>query len=77
VELRKLILVLPFIEQELELPFPGTNTNYSWRMMGICFRDECDSGWAWSLRENDMHKKGYFDGTTYDGNSLFLSVRRN
>jgi hypothetical protein len=28
-ELRKLILVLPFIEQELELPFPGTNTNYT------------------------------------------------
>jgi hypothetical protein len=53
----------------------GTNT-ISWRMMGIFASGMSDSGWAWSAGKR-YAQEGYFDGTTYDGNSLFLSVRRN
>lgn len=55
----------------------GTNTNYSWRMMGIFASGMSDSGWALVISAGKRYaQEGYFDGTTYDGNSLFLSVEK-
>jgi hypothetical protein len=39
-------------------------------MMGIFASGMSDSGWAWSAGKR-YAQEGYFDGTTYDGNSLF------
>ncbi|WP_339919214.1 TonB-dependent receptor [uncultured Flavobacterium sp.] len=55
----------------------GTNTNYSWRMMGTFASGMSDSGWALVISAGRRYaQEGYFDGTTYDGNSLFLSVEK-
>jgi hypothetical protein len=55
----------------------GTNTNYSWRMMGTFASGMSDSGWALVISAGKRYaQEGYFDGTTYDGNSLFLSVEK-
>ena len=55
----------------------GTNTNYSWRMMGTFASGMSDSGWAFVISAGKRYaEEGYFEGTTYDGNSLFLSVEK-
>ena len=55
----------------------GTNTNYSWRMMGTFASGMSDSGWALVISAGKRYaQEGYFEGTTYDGNSLFLSVEK-
>jgi hypothetical protein len=43
-------------------------------MMGIFASGMSDSGWPTGLAGKRYAQEGYFDGTTYDGNSLFLSV---
>lgn len=50
----------------------GTNTNYSGRMMGIFASGMNNSGWAFVVSAGKRYAdEGYFEGTTYDGNSLF------
>ncbi|WP_413999688.1 carboxypeptidase-like regulatory domain-containing protein [Flavobacterium sp. W1B] len=55
----------------------GTNTNYSWRMMGTYASGMTKNGWAYVVSAGKRYaNEGYFEGTTYDGNSLFLSVEK-
>jgi hypothetical protein len=55
----------------------GTNTNYSWRTMGTFASGMGNSGWAFVVSAGKrLAQEGYFEGTTYDGNSLFISVER-
>jgi hypothetical protein len=55
----------------------GTNTNYSWRMMGTYASGMSNSGWAYVISAGKRYaREGHFEGTTYDGNSLFLSVEK-
>lgn len=55
----------------------GTNTNYNWRMMGTFASGMSNSGWAFVVSAGKRYaEEGYFEGTTYDGNSLFLSVEK-
>lgn len=55
----------------------GTNTNYSARMMGTFASGMSNSGWAFVVSAGKRYaEEGYFEGTTYDGNSLFLSVEK-
>jgi hypothetical protein len=47
-------------------------------MMGIFASGMNSSGWAFVVSAGKRYAdEGYFEGTTYDGNSLFLSVERN
>jgi hypothetical protein len=43
-------------------------------MMGIFASGMNSSGWAVVSAGKRYADEGYFEGTTYDGNSLFLSV---
>jgi hypothetical protein len=55
----------------------GTNTNYRGRIMGIFASGMNSSGWAFVVSAGKRYAdEGYFEGTTYDGNSLFLSVEK-
>ncbi|MES2239544.1 MAG: TonB-dependent receptor [Bacteroidota bacterium] len=55
----------------------GTNTNYSWRMMATYASGMSNSGWSYVVSAGKRYaQEGYFDGTTYDANSLFLSVEK-
>ena len=55
----------------------GTNTNYRGRMMGTFASGMSNSGWAFVVSAGKRYaEEGYFEGTTYDGNSLFLSVEK-
>jgi hypothetical protein len=55
----------------------GTNTNYSWRTMGTYASGMGSSGWALVVSAGKrLAQEGYFEGTTYDGNSLFMSVEK-
>jgi hypothetical protein len=55
----------------------GTNTNYSGRIMAIFASGMSNKGWAFVVSAGKRYAtEGYFEGTTYDGNSLFLSVEK-
>ena len=59
------------------ISFSGTNTNYSWRMMGTYASGMNDKGWAFAISAGKrLATEGYFEGTNYDANSLFLSVEK-
>ncbi|MFE3848317.1 carboxypeptidase-like regulatory domain-containing protein [Flavobacterium sp. LB3P45] len=59
------------------ISFSGTNTNYSWRMMGTYASGMNDKGWAFAISAGKrLAFEGYFEGTNYDANSLFLSVEK-
>lgn len=59
------------------ISFSGTNTNYSWRMMGTYASGMSDKGWAFVVSAGKrLATEGYFEGTNYDANSLFLSVEK-
>ncbi|MFE3872254.1 TonB-dependent receptor [Flavobacterium sp. ZS1P70] len=59
------------------ISFSGTNTNYSWRMMGTYASGMNDKGWAFVISAGKrLATEGYFEGTNYDANSLFLSVEK-
>jgi hypothetical protein len=65
--LRKSIPALPFIEQEQELLFRPTHYRYDIFASGMN-----SSGWAFVVSAGKRYAdEGYFEGTTYDGNSLF------
>ena len=55
----------------------GTNTNYSWRMMGTHASGMNKDGWAFVVSASRRWaEEGYFDGTDYGANSLFASVEK-
>lgn len=55
----------------------GTNTNYSWRVMGTHASGMDKDGWAFVVSASRRWAdEGYFDGTDYGANSLFASVEK-
>ena len=55
----------------------GTNTNYSWRMMGTVASGLSKDGWAYVISASRRWaQEGYFEGTDYSANSLFASVEK-
>jgi hypothetical protein len=59
------------------ISFSGTNTNYSWRMMGTYASGMNNKGWAFVVSAGKrLAIEGYFEGTNYDANSAFLSVEK-
>lgn len=59
------------------ITFSGTNTNYSWRTMGTYASGMGSSGWAFVISAGKrLAQEGYFEGTTYDANSFFMSVEK-
>ncbi|UQD55526.1 carboxypeptidase-like regulatory domain-containing protein [Flavobacterium sp. K5-23] len=59
------------------ITFSGTNTNYSWRMMGTHASGMNSRGWAYVVSAGKrMAQEGYFEGTSYDANSFFISIEK-
>ncbi|SHI42667.1 TonB-dependent receptor [Flavobacterium terrae] len=59
------------------ISFAGTNTNYSWRMMGTHASGVNKDGWAYVISAGRRWaNEGYFDGTNYSANSFFASVEK-
>lgn len=59
------------------ISFSGTNTNYSWRTMGTYASGMRADGWAYVISgSRRWAQEGYFDGTDYSANSLFLSLEK-
>lgn len=57
--------------------FAGTNTNYSWRMMGTYASGMDKNGWAFVISAGRRWaEEGYFEGTDYSANSVFASVEK-
>ncbi|WP_396161809.1 carboxypeptidase-like regulatory domain-containing protein [Flavobacterium sp.] len=55
----------------------GTNTNYSWRLMGTHASGINKDGWAFVVSASRRWaQEGYFEGTDYAANSLFASVEK-
>jgi hypothetical protein len=59
------------------ISFSGTNTNYSWRMMGTYASGMNKDGWAYVISAGRRWAdEGYFEGTDYSANSFFASVEK-
>lgn len=59
------------------ITFSGTNTNYNWRTMATYASGMNSKGWAIVVSAGKRKaQEGYFEGTSYDGNSLFMSVEK-
>ena len=59
------------------ITFSGTNTNYTLRMMATYASGRSNSGWAYVVSAGKRYaQEGYFDSTTYDGNSFFTSIEK-
>ncbi len=59
------------------LSFLNTNTNYNFRMMGTMASGMNTDGWAYTISAGRRWAhNGYFEGTTYDANSLFAAVEK-
>ncbi|TRX02040.1 carboxypeptidase-like regulatory domain-containing protein [Flavobacterium gawalongense] len=59
------------------ISFSGTNTNYSWRMMGTYASGMNTRGWALVVSAGKRWaQESYFEGTNYDANSGFISVEK-
>ncbi|MFV8465860.1 carboxypeptidase-like regulatory domain-containing protein [Flavobacterium sp. LB1P62] len=59
------------------ISFSGTNTNYSWRMMGTYASGMNAQGWAFVISAGKRWaQEGYFEGTNYDANSAFISLEK-
>lgn len=59
------------------ISFSGTNTNYSWRMMGTYASGMNTRGWAFVVSAGKRWaQEGYFEGTNYDASSAFISVEK-
>ena len=57
--------------------FSGTNTNYSWRMMGTTASGMRKDGWAYIISAGRRWaEEAYFEGTNYAANSFFASVEK-
>jgi hypothetical protein len=59
------------------LSFSGTNTNYSWRMMGTYASGMNSKGWAFVVSAGTRWaEEGYFEGTNYNALAGFISVEK-
>lgn len=59
------------------ISFSGTNTNYSWRMMGTHASGMQTNGWAYVVSAGRRWaEEGYFEGTDYAATSLFASIEK-
>ncbi|WP_159799196.1 carboxypeptidase-like regulatory domain-containing protein [Flavobacterium sp. MK4S-17] len=59
------------------ISFSGTNTNYSWRMMGTHASGMDENGFAYVISASRRWaQEGYFEGTDYSANSFFASVEK-
>ncbi|HLP63225.1 carboxypeptidase-like regulatory domain-containing protein [Flavobacterium sp.] len=59
------------------ISFSGTNTNYTGRVMGTHVSGMNTNGWAFVVSASRRWaEEGYFEGTDYDANSLFVSVEK-
>ena len=59
------------------ISFSGTNTNYSWRTMATHASGLNSRGLAYVVSAGKRWaQEGYFEGTNYDANSLFISVEK-
>lgn len=57
--------------------FAGTNTNYNGRVMGTVASGMRNDGWAYTVSASRRFaENGYFEGTTYNANSLFASIEK-
>ncbi|MEN9322843.1 MAG: hypothetical protein RL699_623 [Bacteroidota bacterium] len=57
--------------------YGATNTNYTGRVMGITASGMRKDGWAYAISASRRFaNEGYFQGTTYNANSLFATVER-
>ncbi|WP_294821510.1 TonB-dependent receptor [uncultured Flavobacterium sp.] len=59
------------------ISFSGTNTNYSWRTMATYASGLDKNGWAYVVSASRRWaEEGYFEGTDYGANSIFVSVEK-
>ena len=59
------------------ISFSGTNTNYRGRTMFTYASGMNEKGWALVFSAGKRYaKEGYFDGTSYDANSIFVSIEK-
>jgi hypothetical protein len=59
------------------ITFSGTNTNYTFRMMATYASGTSNSGWSYVVSAGKRYaQEGYFEGTNYDGNSVFASIEK-
>lgn len=59
------------------ISFSGSNTNYSWRTIGTYASGINSLGWAFAVSAGKRWaKEGSFDGTTFNAESVFISVEK-
>jgi hypothetical protein len=59
------------------LSFTGTNTNYSWRMVGTYASGMNSKGWAFVVSAGTRWaEEGYFEGTNYNALAGFISIEK-
>ena len=59
------------------ISFSGTNTNYRGRTMVTYASGMNEKGWAFVISAGKRFaNEGYFEGTTYDANSIFTSIEK-
>ncbi|WP_366185625.1 carboxypeptidase-like regulatory domain-containing protein [Flavobacterium ovatum] len=59
------------------ITFSATNTNYNWRTIATHASGLMSNGWAYVISAGKRWaNEGFFDGTTYDGNSVFVGVEK-
>jgi len=59
------------------ISFSGTNTNYRGRTMVTYASGMNEKGWGFVVSEGKRYaNEGYFEGTTYDANSIFTSIEK-
>ena len=59
------------------ISFSGTNTNYQGRAMVTYASGMNEKGWAFVVSAGKRYaNEGYFEGTSYDANSIFTSVEK-
>jgi hypothetical protein len=59
------------------ISFSGSNTNYNWRAMATHASGLSKNGWAFVVSASGRWAdEAYFEGTTYDAKSLFISVEK-
>ncbi|MNK21349.1 hypothetical protein D3C87_396030 [compost metagenome] len=64
-------------KQGTRLSFAGANTTYNYRAMATYASGLNSNGFAYAVSASRRGaNEGYFDGTNYGGNSLFLSIEK-
>lgn len=59
------------------LSFSGSNTTYNWRAIATYASGMNASGWAYVISAGKRFgNEGYFDGTSFDAESFFISVEK-